>query len=372
MSELVMVGDTRSFLMHFAAYGLSAILESELGSSARVAMTSLRSLTVTLDDPRVTPLDMAAAVQSHAAARIDSWVTRTHMHADRESGTMSPRLKTPSDRVQWEQLQRARHLAIDSVPRAEGSWLDLDFMGALGEPAYWYLDNVGKSRPDAGASSWEMKTRNRGEEFTQNRLALLCKAVAGWETERVLAGLTGAEVNDDVGKNAVDSRTPTGLARPGATDNALAWCALWGISFFPVTHRAAPGPGTSKGSGQPSLTAGTLRGLPRAEPQARAFTYLPLFRRPQRLARVKTLVASGALARVSARKALLLTQPGWSDVERKRWSATLQALARPADQDWLRRKGCDAILLSHVHASDNPNAPELHVVEGRIHPIWEE
>lgn len=370
MSTLRIVGDHRVFFTHFAAYGLAAILEAEIGATGSVHMDSLQSMVVTVDSEK-TQEQLADVVRSHAARRLNSWVTRTHSHMDRESGTLSPRLTTPSERTDWEALQSARHAAIDSVALDASSGLDHLFIGALGEPAYWYVDNQGKPQPDRGASGWEMKTRNRGEEFVQNRLALLCRAVSERTAAQVLAGLTGARNMDEVGKNAVDSRTPTGLARPGATDNAVAWCALWGISLFPVVHDATRGPGTSKGSGRQSVTAGVFRGLPRMNDMARAVTYLPLFTAPLPLPRLRSVLVSASLARTAAYLALRETMPTWSARDSGHWSEMYRSLRRPADLDWLQRKGVQALLLSHIEATDNPNAPELHVANGRVFPLIE-
>ena len=55
-----------------------------------------------------------------------------------------------------------------------------------------------------------------------------------------------------------DSRTATGLAGLGPTDNALTWCALWGISQFPIAMRVN---GTGRASGT-AVTSGHIRHRP--------------------------------------------------------------------------------------------------------------
>lgn len=370
MSEIRILGDTRLFLSHFAAYGLAAILEAELETTVSVGMDSLQSMLVRTDDQRE-PVQLAGIVREHAAHRLESWVTHVHDHMGRETGTLSPRIKAPATQDDWLELQAARHSAIDTIGFGGASRLDQLLVGALGEPAYWYQDNEGKVQPDRGASGWEMKTRNRGEEFVQNRLALLCRAVSERSDKEVLAGLTGEKVVDETGKNAVNSRTPTGLSRPGPTDNAIAWCALWGISLFPVSHNATKGPGTSRGSGQRSITAGVLRGLPRLHHMARAVVYLPLFSEPLPLPKLKTILVSASLARVAAAQALHLSRSEWTARDRRQWEGKASTLRRPADLAWLEGKGVEALLLSHIEASDNPNAPELHVASGRMFPLKE-
>src|SRR5699024_1466252 len=139
----------------------------------------------------------------------------------------SPRIKAIQEPETWQELQAERLSAIDEAYCPTPRWLDLAFISGLGEPAYWVADSQGKCRPDSGASSWEMKTRNRGEEFIGNRLAGLCQVVADRTPEQVLTGLTGKEPRDEIGGGNINSRTPTGLSFPAPTDNALAWCALW-------------------------------------------------------------------------------------------------------------------------------------------------
>lgn len=365
MSELTLPGSPWSFLTNFSAFGLAAILEDELGTTARVWHRTLDAITVSLDDATIMPEEMAAAVHRHASQRLESWVTLTHDHKGSKSGTMSPRLKPAGDADTWRTLQAARWVAFDGTGAPRRGWLDAMFMGALGEPAYWYINNKGENEPDRGASGWEMKTRNRGEEFVQNRLALLCAAVAQRTVQQVLDGLTGRSPKDEVGSDSPSSRTPTGLSAPAPTDNAVAWCALWGISLFPVVHNATAGVGTSKGGGRQSMTAGVIRGLPQAERLVRAVTYLPLFKVPTRLARVRTIAVSGALARVAARESLRASSATWTPKERERWEQVMLSLTLPSDDDQLRRRGCTAVLVGQIKVTDNINAPEPHVVEGR-------
>lgn len=82
-----------------------------------------------------------------------------------------------------------------------------------------------------------MQPRNQGSEFVGTRLRKLAATVAQRDTAKILAGLTGQSVDDELGENSPGSRTATGLASPGPADNALAWCALWGISQFPFAMR---------------------------------------------------------------------------------------------------------------------------------------
>ena len=149
---------------------------------------------------------------------------------------MSPRLSVFADQGTWDLVQRSRHDALDRIAAASG-WLDLRFLAALGEPCYWSYTLKGEPLQDDGASRFEMQPRNQGSEFVGTRLRKLAATVAQRDAAKVLAGLTGQSVDDELGDNSPGSRTATGLAGPGPTDNALAWCALWGISQFPLAMR---------------------------------------------------------------------------------------------------------------------------------------
>jgi CRISPR-associated protein Csb3 len=283
---------------------------------------------------------IASAVHEHTTREStrDSWVQRRIDHEGRPSAAFSPRLKTPSSRQAWNTLQSARHQTIDALPPTTAA-LDLRMIGALGEPAYWRIDRT--PRPDEGASRWEMKTRNRGEEFVGDRLAPLSHAVAARSTEEILAGLTGRSLRDEVGKNKPDSRTGTGLCPPGPVDNAVAWCALWGISQFPVIAHV----------GRQSTTACTDVPGRRTHP---THVYLPMPARPITLARLRTLLASHDLRIAGTTPA----QTGGTD-----------AIDTTAARTRLVNNGVRALIRFPVSVSTNPSAPERMVLDGAPVPI---
>ncbi len=137
----------------------------------------------------------------------------------------------------WQLVQQSRWEVLDELTTAGHHWLDLRFLAALGEPCYWSFNRKGDALQDDGASRLEMQPRNQGSEFVGTRLRKLAATVAQRDAAKILAGLTGQSVDDELGDNTPGSRTATGLASPGPTDNALAWCALWGISQFPLAMR---------------------------------------------------------------------------------------------------------------------------------------
>ena len=285
MSVLELPGDIGVAFSHLAAVGLASIVEG--AGAERVTLSWSASLDARAIVSAVgLDWDVAARiVHAHAVAHAEAgdWTGATVPGT--AAGLLSPRIKVPADDDAWVALTAARRVAIDEQLRA-GRWLDLALIGALGEPAHWRFDTQHARRPDEGASRWEMKTRNRGEDFVVHRLRKLAIAIAARKVDAIRDGLSGASLADEHGGNAVDSRTATGLAAPGPVDNALAWCALWGISAFPVIPRVT----------RPSLTAGHLSrrragGGPRED-----WFYLPVPSRPIRLARYRHVATSDQLA----------------------------------------------------------------------------
>ncbi|WP_159626802.1 hypothetical protein [Actinomyces sp. zg296] len=329
---MILAGDITSALTSFAGLGLALILEGDGAKRVRLGWTDEAAPRLEVSAEGYDATAIAAAVHRHASgcAEEASWV-----QADLEgppwdggSAVFSPRIKAASVPEQWRALQHQRHEGIDreiSMPEA------IDLIGALGEPAYWrFADrSMKKPRPDEGSSRWEMKTRNRGEDFVANRLRHLAGIVSTRTPEGVGAGLTGQRTIDEAykGKRSDESRTATGLTWPRFTDSALAWCALWGISAFPVIHRLR----------QPSVTAGAV---PVGE-----FT-------PKRLV-LPVLVGRFSLGRW---RALLVSQQ-------------LVVAGDPQERSaraWLASHGARAVLQFPFQVSDNSSAPERYLRAGRI------
>ena len=283
--------------------------------------------------------DIAVAVHEHAAASVapGSWV-----QADLESepwvdkkgrwvaAVMSPRISRPDQgkECKWGYLQRRRHFVIDRCREDGSKWGDLELMGGLGEPSYWW------SKVDGGASRWEMKTRQNYQNFVHDRLRGLAEIVATRDGESVRSGLVGEAVIDEAyaKESSEKSRTATGLTSPRFTDSALAWCALWGLSSFPVIHRLTGA----------SVTAGAV---PIGE-----FTpthlVLPVLVGPHSLGRWRAMVVSEQVIQAMEK-------------------AESAVAARPA-RAWLVAHGARAILTFRVNVSDNDKAPERSLGVGRL------
>jgi len=330
-------------LSHLTLYGIGAILE-EAGHDVRLSWTTrLRSRPLlggtALDDEVI-----GAAVRDHAALHADSssWIARDVTLNGRQRGLMSPRLSAFQDGETWERVQRARHEMLDTLTNHR-RLLDQRLLAALGEPAYWSRDPNGVILQDDGASRWEMQPRNQGSEIVGSRLRKLAAAVAAREPATIVAGLRGSAVRDEIGGDKPDSRTPTGLAAPGPTDNAIAWCALWGISQLPIAMRISAGKrlGTAVTTGHIGRTR-------------REWFYLPVWHQAWRPARLRTVLASAQL-RTAASSGLPLTGH----------DAPSQ-LAIEAARRWLTARGIAGVVRFPIERFGSDNAPERRAMRGEL------
>jgi CRISPR-associated protein Csb3 len=353
MTQITLAGcEPRTLLSHMALYGLGAILEADGVRNLRLAWGPPANPRPTLSADDADETELAARVghhaQAHAAA--DSWVqedvTLTVRSQDKPKpatkALMSPRLSVFWNQETWELVQRSRHEALDRLAAASG-WLDLRFLAALGEPCYWSYSIKGEPLQDDGASRFEMQPRNRGSEFVGNRLRKLAITVANRSAAQILAGLQGDSAEDEL-DNRPDSRTATGLAGPGPTDNALAWCALWGISQFPIAMRVNA---TGRTSGT-AVTSGHIRHRP-----GESF-YVPMWKGQWRPARLRTMLASMQL-RTAAATGLGL--PGYTDTQ----ISTAHA--------WLAARNIEGIMRFPVHRLGSDKAPERRAMRGEPIPV---
>jgi CRISPR-associated protein Csb3 len=243
---------------------------------------------------------------------------------------MSPRLTTLAIPEGWRDLEERRNDTINQVT-AQRVELDLRMLGALGRPAYWRMYQR-QRRQDDGASRWEMQPRNQGSEFVGTKLAPLARAVAARSEEQVRDGLTGRTHVDEINHGKADSRTPTGLSAPGPTDNALAWCALWGLSQLPLALRVREA-AISSGHVGPSTTG---------------WFHTLTWQGSWRMARLRNMLASQQAREVATSHTL---DP--SDTHPRAGS-----LGDSAARRWLAARGVTAVLCFPVSRHGSDNAPE--------------
>lgn len=344
MTNLQLAGHLRTALSHMALVGLGVILEDAGVADVRVGWSEAFDSQPLVRASHVDWPEAAEIVRQHALRHADPADWTAARGAGTESALMSPRIASPAGAAAWHGHVTARCETIDRV-LGRTNWLDLRLIGSLGEPAYWRFNRTGEPLPDEGASRWEMKTRNGGEEFVGNRLRPLAERVAARSAEAIESGLTGSAPEDELGKNGIDSRTATGLAAPGPTDNALAWCALWGISQFPVIARIQ----------RPSRTAGHLPAPRGAERDRRGWFYVPVAVRPITLPRLRTVIVSDQLAQAAA---IGLEGP-----------ASLGVLDLDAACGWLADREIAALVRFPIGEYGSANAPERRALLGTVIPI---
>jgi len=336
---MILGGEITSALTTFAGLGLALILEGDGAEHVRLGWTDAAEPRMIVTADGYDDADIAVAVHEHAAAAVapGSWV-----QADLESepwvdkkgrwvaAVMSPRISRPDQgkECKWGYLQRRRHFVIDRCREDGSKWGDLELMGGLGEPSYWW------SKVDGGASRWEMKTRQNYQNFVHDRLRGLAEIVATRDGESVRSGLVGEAVIDEAyaKESSEKSRTATGLTSPRFTDSALAWCALWGLSSFPVIHRLTGA----------SVTAGAVP----IDEFTPTHLVLPVLVGPHSLGRWRAMVVSEQVIHAMEK-------------------AESAVAARPA-RAWLVAHGARAILTFRVNVSDNDKAPERSLGVGRL------
>jgi len=341
MTELILAGAATSALTHFAMNGLSNIIAHETGCSVASYWHDSTTPTARIVADGIDENQIAAAVRQHAGrcACDGSWLQAEADIGGKMTAVFSPRIKTPADDAEWKALQQIRHRHIDELLRA-GEVLDLAMIGGLGEPAYWRFDGKDR-RPDHGASRWEMKARNKGEEFVGHRLRPMARVVADRSPAAILDGLTGVRMCDELGSaNPSASQTATGFTRPGPTDCAMAWCALWGVTNFPLAHHV------SKISTTPAAFPSTVLHT--------RFMVLPVITTPVAAARVRSILVSGAL-RVQA--------------EHQCGIASADPFVVDSARRWLRSRGVVATVVFPVEKAGSDNAPQRFVLDGAIETL---
>lgn len=342
MTDIVIAGRIESAVTHLAGLGLAAVADAAGHHGVRLAWTDDDDPRFIISFPRAGDDEVAVLLKRHADAMAapEAWTQIVVKHEGRpETGLFSPRLKAPSTRASWNSLALERQFALDGLV-GTGDSLSLEMIGALGEPAYWRFEPR-EARPDHGASRWEMKTRNKGEEFIGNRFARMARSCGERSGRELLAGITGALQQDELDGTAV-SRTATGLQRPGPIDAALAWVALWGLTSFPVVHES-------------QAISRTAAAFPQDVLHPRWFV-VPIVNRPASLERYRSLIASNALAVLGR------------DIAGSQ-SATVFDRAASAE---LMELGTVALGIAKVDRRGSDSAPERMILDVEVHPLGQD
>lgn len=332
--------DVQVMLWHMALYGLGAILEDARVPDLRLSWTAGMEPRAQVEAPDLTDEGIDKIVSDHALNRStdSSWLSRDAVLKGVRRGLMSPRLTVVEDTATWRMLQVARHDVLDDLTDGRSS-LDLRLLASLGEPCYWSRNRKGDPQQDDGASRLEMQPRNQGSEFVGSRLRKLAASVARRSAGGASAGLAGRVLEDEVGGGSLSSRTATGFANPGPTDNAVAWCAMWGISQLPL----------GVGIDRTATTTGHV-GRVRQE-----WFYLPYWTGGWRPARLRSALVSRQLQ--SAATVGLPT----------RWAADdMEVLVAGS---WLLSRGVQGVVRFPIQRFGSDSAPERRAMRGEALPL---
>lgn len=327
--------DVRILLSHMALYGLAAILEEGGLTDVRVGWTSAMQSRPWVDGDALSRdiIDDCVRRHAHRRADLDCWVQRDTTLKGSARALMSPRLTPFTEPGAWSRVSEARHRELDTLTDSH-AWSDLSYLAALGEPSYWSRNRQDQVLQDDGASRLEMQPRNQGSEFVGNRLRKLAASVGAREAGAVADGLDGTRTVDEIGGQRLDSRTATGLAGPGPTDNALAWCAMWGIGQVPIAVR-------------PNASATTSCHLGRSRSE---WFYAPVWFEPWRPARLRSILASTQL-----RSAATADLPD-------RW--LIDSVRLRSAQAWLSARGVAGLMRFPIDRFGSDSAPERRAMQG--------
>lgn len=348
MSTVTLGGPISSALTHFAMYGLADIAAARFGRGVILGWTVEQEPQAWVDVPDATPEEIAQAVLDAAATDTPrDWPSVQVTYSSKAvASPFAPRIKAidpDKHSGDWVTHQKVREDALDVLTDA-GDLAELRFLDALGEASYWHIANNTR-QPDRGASRWEMKTRNRGEEFISQRYEPLCREVSGWPVDQVLDGLTGRTLQDPLGKNKQDSRSATGFTRPAPADNAVVFCALRGIAEFPLAHRVS-----------------RINATPGAWPDhvlhPRSML-LPVPTAPVTLARLRSVIVSRQLA--------VLHEFSMVPQEKKAGAeVAVSPLEADAAKAWLAARRCGAVIRFPILKTGSSSAPERQVLDGEV------
>lgn len=349
MTDVPLTGLITDAFSHMCAIGASVIVAEQTGRATTVGwkVTHMAPPTPVIAVECVADEDaeliVAQAVQEHAKRHTDehtSWTHATvagnHASSQRVSDVslFTPRATPPQDKSEWQLIAQRRDEWITGPRRENLSSADWKMIAGLGQRAWWRC--IGKEKqPDSGASRWEMKTRNRGEEMIGQRMRPLADVVSHREVEKVADGLTGrGEICDEHGKGKSDSRTASGFRLPGPTDDAQAWCALWGLTVFPVVQSTS-GVGYTPGAWPHRRIHPESMVLPVFDPSMRVSPAL-----------FRDLITSGALQDYAY---------GKDDRDR----AGL----------WLSEQGVRLIARFSVHVGGSSSCPERQILPGKVERV---
>lgn len=326
--SLVLSANVTTALGVLFPVGLAAILRDGPDKSAtfRWNDTSAQCLLNTA----LSGLEVADALRAFASrrSRPESWMSAK---GDSESSLFAPRVRAPQNAQAWRTYEEARieHLASDAS-LTELDWL---WLAGLGEPAWWRW-SPRDSRPDDGASRWEMKTRNQGQDMVKHRLLPLVSVVATRPVNVSVDGLFGDGVLDETGSEPA-FLTATGLQPPGPVDSSVALCGLVALSQLRVLPRVG-------------AVAATVGLVPRRGVHPKS-AFLPVFGAWSSPRRFASIASSKRFDDFCIRLIQLGDEAEMVQID-----------------EWLKEMGLLGVLVCAVDKVGSTSAPERRVLSGRV------
>jgi CRISPR-associated protein Csb3 len=334
--------DPLELLTHMAAYGFAAIVEATTPAPPTLSWTLGMEPRLCIEHESLDAQGMAEQICKHAERLSDTnawpretWTTK-RPKSDIKQGLMSPRISKIEQQEQWKDLQRRRHEVLDALVKAD-AWLDLRFLWSLGEPCYWR--NAKDSDQDTAASQLDLQPRNRGAEIVSTRIAPLAPLVSERRPKEIVNAFRGTYLKDTIGaKDGSDSRSAVGFRGRGPVDDAVSWCAIWGISQFALNQ--------ARGN---TTTASCMIH------SGQEWVCIPVWDGKWTPARLRTILASSQL-RATARAYL---SAGDTDRSGDAVGST--------GANWLFARGVKALILFQLKADTNSKAGERHAQLGTIY-----
>ena len=350
-----MHGSVRELLSHMEMVGLASIVsamqERSSGPGRRPVVLGWEApdtMSVSFAGEEELTVDTAAScVREYLdlLASQDDVIRRCVTVAGNPHSPLSPRIAKSMTAEEWSSYQDARDGIIDEVEGENPLFTSL--VGALGFPAYWstgLTGQKGKLDLDLGASSWEMATRNSGNEFMKTKyLDLLLTACSKLSIQEIAERIRG-EVTDDLGKD----RNSCGLHAPASLDALMSWVAITGISAFPTRPVTAGSVG--------SISTAVLK--TRVDGRKRTYFVLPVTERPVTLTRYESLCRCAGLYRAADRSLERSAQSRSHDT----------ALDASPEQSelWLRAHGVRYIATFQRFIGGSASCPEYYALAGSL------
>jgi len=235
--------DPLELLTHMAAYGFAAIVEATTPIPPTLSWTLGMEPRLCIEHESLDAQGMAEQICKHAKRLSNKAASSNgkpwpHQKWGTKKGLMNPRISKITQQGQWKDLQRRRHQVLDTLVKDDDAWLDLRLLWSLGEPCYWRKAKNGNQDPQGTAASrLDLQPRNHGAEIVSKQIAPLAPLVSKRTPDQIVNAFRGTYLKDSRGKDdGWDSLSAVGFRGRGSVDDAVSWCAIWGISQFALNQ----------------------------------------------------------------------------------------------------------------------------------------